>query len=108
WTSFVGVANGMDLFAQRYASSTQPLPTPNAPYVVVLSSNTISLSWAAVAGFNVANYDVYADGVVTPTAIVSNNWWTMTGLAASSSHTFKIDYVLTDGRRSPLSPSASA
>ena len=40
----------------------------------------------------------------------ASNVWTMTaanGLTASSTHSFRVDYVTTDGRKSPLSPSAS-
>jgi hypothetical protein len=103
WTSFTGVANGFDLFAQRYASTAQPLTALAPPFVNVLSSNSLALSWAPLAGFNVSHYEVYMDGAATSTAVVTNSWWTMTGLAPSSTHWFQIDYVLADGRRSPLS-----
>jgi hypothetical protein len=107
WTSFTGVAHSFDLFAQRYATVTQPLAALAPPFVNVLSSNALAISWPVLAGYSVANYDVYADGSPTPTAVISNNWWTMTGLAPSSTHSFQIDYVLTDGRRSPLSAATS-
>jgi hypothetical protein len=61
-------------------------------------------------GISVSNFEVYADGAVTPTALVTSNQWTMTsayGLTASSTHSFTVDYVTTDGNRSPLSPPAS-
>lgn len=103
WTSFTGVAAGMDLFAQRYASTNQPLFAPDPPYVSVLSSNALSVTWPPVAGFDVAHYEVYADGAATPTATVTNNAWTMSGLAPASTHFFRLAYVLADGRRSPLS-----
>jgi hypothetical protein len=51
----------------------------------------------------VASYQVYADGAVSPTATVTNNWWTMTGLAAGSQHYYRLAYALTDGRTSPQS-----
>jgi hypothetical protein len=108
WTSFTGFQYSFDLYAQRYASAAQPLPQPAAPYVVTLSSNSLSVTWPALAGYAVADYEVYADGVTNhAAAAVTNNWWTLTGLAAGSSHTFALDYVLTDGRRSPLSATAS-
>jgi len=107
WSSFVGVASGMDLFAQRFADLSQALSPPSPPQVIVLSSNTLSLTWPPVAGFNVAAYEVYADGAVSPTATVTNDWWKMTGLAPSTTHSFRLDYVLSDGRRSPLSGSAT-
>jgi hypothetical protein len=43
-------------------------------------------------------------------AVTTNNVWTMTaanGLTTNSTHSFQLDYVTTDGRRSPISPSAS-
>ena len=103
WTSFGGGINSFDLQAQRYVDDAQPLPPPGAPFVTVLSSNALSITWPEVGGFNVTNYEVYADGAVSATAVVANNWWTMTNLAPSSTHWFRLAYVLTDGRRSPLS-----
>jgi hypothetical protein len=79
WSSFAGLAPGFDLFAQRYASTLQPLTAPNPPFVTVLSSSALTVSWPPVAGLNVADYEVYADGAATPTAVVvTNTWWTMT------------------------------
>ena len=103
WTSFTGLAYGFDVFAQRYASALQPLVAPDPPFVTVLSSSALTVSWPPLAGFNVADYEVYADGAATPTAVVTNTWWTMTGLAPDTTHTYQLDYVLADGRTSPLS-----
>jgi hypothetical protein len=103
WTSFVGGAGQFDLYAQRYASTLLALSAPNPPFVTVLSSNALSVSWPPVAGLSVANYEVYADGAASATAVITSNNWTMTGLVPSSTHSFRLDYVLADGRRSPLS-----
>lgn len=103
WTSFVGGVASFDLFGQRYARDEQPLSPPDAPYVTVLGSNALSVTWPDLAGFNVASYEIFADGAATASAVVTNNWWTMTGLAPASSHSFRLAYVLADGRRSPLS-----
>ena len=103
WTSFTGLAYGFDVFAQRYASALQPLIAPDPPFVTVLSSSALTVSWPPLAGFNVADYEVYADGAATPTAVVTNTWWTMTGLAPDTTHTYQLDYVLADGRTSLLS-----
>ena len=103
WTSFTGLASGFDLFAQRYASTLQPLVAPPPPFVTVLSSNALTVSWSPLAGFIVADYEVYADGAVIPTAVVTNTWWTMTNLAPGSTHSFQLDYVLAGGRTSLLS-----
>jgi hypothetical protein len=105
WSSFTGLANGMDLYAQRYSTSVEPLGAPDPPTVTTLSSNALSLTWVAIAGYNLSGYEIYADGVTSPTVTVTNTLWTMTNLAASSVHTFKLAYVLKDGRRSPLSAS---
>jgi len=72
-----------------------------------LSSNALSITWPTVAGYSLAGYEVYADGATSATATTTNLWWTMSNLAPSSTHTFKLAYVLTDGRRSPLSAAAS-
>jgi hypothetical protein len=103
WSSFAGLASGFDLFAQRYAPNLQPLSPPGPPFVTVLSSNALTVSWAPLAGLSVAQYNVYADGASTPTATVTNTWWTMTGLSPSSTHWFELTYVLTNGRMSPPS-----
>jgi hypothetical protein len=107
WTSFTGGAGSFDLYGQRYASTTAPLPAAPTPYVTAISSNSLSVTWPAMAGYSVADYEVYADGATAPTAVVTNDWWTMTGLASGSTHSFAIDYVLTDSSRSPLSAPAS-
>ena len=77
--------------------------------MTALNSTNLMVSWPALDGFSVANYEVYADGaaVGSPTAVVTNIWWTMKGLTPNSTHTFKLDYVLTSGLRSPLSTSTS-
>lgn len=103
WSGFAGVAGVFDLYAQRYANTNQPLAAPGAPIVSVLSSNTLSVSWPPVSGFSIANYEVYADGAATATATVTNTYWNATGLASASTHSYRLAYVLTDGRRSPLS-----
>jgi hypothetical protein len=109
WSGFTGVAQGFDVFGQRYAPELDPLSPPPAPYAWPLSSSQIAVSWPELAGFNVAAYEVYADGAVSPSVSVTNNIrWTMTGLAAASSHTFRLAYLLEDGRRSPLSPATTA
>ena len=103
WTGFIGGPNSFDLFAQRYVSTSQPLPSPGAPMVTVLSSSSLSVSWPPVQGYSIANYEVYADGSGTAAAVVTNTYWNATGLAAASAHSYRLAYVVSDGRRSPLS-----
>jgi hypothetical protein len=109
WTTFVGGGYGYDLHAQRYVDPTQPLGAPAQPAVTVVSSNALTVSWLPVAGLNVADYEVFADGATNPTAVVTNNIyaWTMTGLAPLSTHTFQLAYVLAGGQSSLLSLPAS-
>jgi hypothetical protein len=107
WSSFVGGSANFDLYAQRYVNTNQPLAAPAAPMVLVLTSNTLSVTWPPVAGYDVARYEVYADGAVTATATVTNIYWNATGLAPASTHSYRMAYVLTDDRRSPLSGAAT-
>jgi hypothetical protein len=119
WTSYTGSPNGFDLFAQRYINVSALLAPMAAPFVwapFVLSNNVyqpqLQVSWSAQAlqGISVSNYEVYVAGAGTPMAVTTNNVWTMTaanGLAASSTRSFQLDYVTTDGRRSPISAPAN-
>ncbi len=103
WSSYTGSPNNFDLMAQRYEDTQQALAAPGAPFVQVLSSNTLNVTWPAQDGLSVAHYEVYADGSAMPTAQVTNTFWRMTGLAPASTHSVRLSYVLADGRRSPLS-----
>jgi hypothetical protein len=106
WSSFVGGTGSVDLYAQRYVSTAQPLYAPAPPFVAVLSSNALSVTWPVLQGFSVANYEVY-NGNGSTLAVVTNNWWTATGLSPGTTYTFRLAYVLTDARRSPLSGMSS-
>jgi hypothetical protein len=118
WTSYTGSPNSFDLFAQRYinvASVLQPISAVfvYAPFVVDANDEyqpQLQVSWPTLLGISVSNYEVYVNGSSTPSGIVTSNQWTMTaanGLTASTTNSFQVDYTTTDGRRSPLSPSAS-
>ena len=107
WSGYVGSGASLDLFAQRYVNTAQPLNAPGAPIVNVLDSSRLALTWPGVLGMSISNYEVYADGAATATAVMTNTFWTMTGLSAGSTHNFRLAYVLADGRRSPLSPAAT-
>ncbi|HUA69111.1 MAG TPA: hypothetical protein VMA13_11245, partial [Candidatus Saccharimonadales bacterium] len=118
WTGYTGLTYGLDLFAQRYLSSQQPLAPLPAPFVYapfVLSNGVyqpqLLLSWQLVTGLSISNYEVFVDGAGTPAVLTTSNGWDMTaanGLSASSTHSFQVAYVTADGRQSPVSPSASA
>ena len=117
WTSYTGGANSFDLFAQRFINVNAVLQAMPAPFVYApftLSNNVyqpqLQVSWAPLAGIAVSNYEIHVDGAATNIAATSSNVWTMTaanGLTTSATHSFQLDYVKTDGSRSPLSPAAS-
>lgn len=102
WSSFTGLDFGMDIAAQRYAVVSAPLPVPPAPMVSALSQSRLLVSWSEMAGFNVVGYQLFIDGS-TNGILLNSNYYTVTGLAPSSVHSFAIAYILEDGRRSPLS-----
>ena len=117
WTGFTYGSASFDLFAQRYVNVAvilQPMSAPfiYAPFVVSngVYQPQLQVSWPSLLGISVSNYEVYVDGAPTPMKATTNTVWTMAaanGLAVSSTHSFQLDYTTTDGRRSPISPSAS-
>lgn len=113
WTGYIGGATSFDLFAQRYINVDAVLLPMSAPFVYApftLSNGVyqpqLQVSWSLLVGISVSNYEVYVDGSATPTGVVASNQWLMTsvnGLTNSSTHSFQIGYVKTDGKHSPLS-----
>ncbi len=104
WSSFAGVAAGVDLYAQRYASA-QPVPTPAAPRVNALNHSRLVISWAELAGYDLQHYAVYVDANPVP-LVVTEQMVVITNLLAGSEHSVRMEYVLRDGRRSALSAAA--
>jgi hypothetical protein len=117
WTGFTFSAASMDLFAQRYVNVAAILAAIDAIYVhapFALSNSVyqpqLQVTWPSLLGISVSNYEVYVDGSSSPMALSASNGWTMTaadGLTTNSTHSFQVDYVTADGRRSPRSPSVS-
>ena len=117
WTSYTGVPNSFDLFAQRYLNVSAILVAMSAPYVwapFVISNGVyqpqLVVTWAPVLGLSIADYEVYVNGAVGGGGHDDQNHWTMTaanGLTDNSTNSFTVDYVTTDGRRSPMSPAAT-
>lgn len=101
WSSFTGAAAGCDLYAQRFASA-QAVPTPAAPSVSAISQSRLSVSWAQLAGYDLAHYALYVDGAATAVT-TTNQIIVVSNLAAGTPHSFRLEYVLRDGRRSGLS-----
>jgi hypothetical protein len=118
WSSYAGQPNSFDLFAQRYlnvAALLQPMAAPfvYAPFTLDGDGNyqpELQVSWPPLLGISVSNYEVYVDNSSVPAVVTPGNVWTMTvtnGLSASSTHSFQVDYVTTDGVVSPISPAAT-
>jgi hypothetical protein len=113
WTSFTFGPNGFDLFAQRYINvngicNSMAAPFVYAPFVIVSNKYQPQLvvSWPALLGISVSNYEVYVDGAATNMAATASNVWTMTaanGLTTNSTHYFQVAYTTTTGCQSPLS-----
>ena len=75
--------------------------TAGSPFVAALSSSRPSLTWTPLSGFPIAAYEIYMDGVQPPdppTAVVTANVWTQTGLVAAH-HTFRLAYLMEGGAR---------
>lgn len=118
WSGFTFGPNSFDLAAQRYLNVAALLPPIDAVYVwapFTLSDGAyqpqLMVSWSALEGISISNYEIYADGSETPIAVTTDNVWTMTaadGLTTNSTHSFTVDYVTAEGVHSPMSPSASA
>jgi hypothetical protein len=117
WSGFVGGINSFDLAGQRLMKVAQPLvamhaPFVHAPFVVVSNAYQprLDISWPEQAGLGIDHYEVYVDGAAIPVASPTTNFWTMTaadGLAAGTTHTFRVAYVTASTARSPLSPPAT-
>ncbi len=118
WSSFSGTTGSFDLFAQRFMNVSAPLVAMDAPFVYVpyvLNNNVYQpqfrVSWPVQVGLAIDHYEVYVDGNASPAVSTKTNVWLMTaanGLTANSTHTLQVAYVVADGRRSPLSPAATA
>ena len=113
WSSYVGGVNSMDLYAQRYITTQQPLSPPGAPLVSALSPFTLSVAWAPLAGFNVDHWSLYVDSNSTPVT-TTNIFWQNQPMGQftniftpGTTHSFQLSYVLTDSRQSPLSATAT-
>jgi hypothetical protein len=101
WSSFGG-STGFDLAGQRYRSF-DPLPRPEAPSVSALSESSLHVTWAEAAAVNLSRYELFMDEATVPNALTATEF-TANGLESGSTHSFQLAYVLSDGRRSLLSP----
>ena len=95
---------GFDVVGQRYGSGESPdlLPAISEVFVNPLSETELLVSWPAVKGLDVKQYELYFGELTTPKLFVDNRvvW---PGLRPGSEYAFRVAYVLKDGRRSELS-----
>ncbi len=101
WSSFLTGGNGFELFGQRLAS-THPLPTMPAPFASPLSQSRVLVTWPSLAGYAVDAYELHVDGAATPIT-TTNSQLIVSNLLAGSSHSFRLTFLLSDGRRGDLS-----
>ncbi len=107
WSCFVGGLDSFDLYAQRYASSAEPVLAPPAPpYVSALSQTRLSVTWPELSGYSGVKYEVYVDQNATPVVVESNSA-IIVSLQPDSTHTFRLAYLLANGTRSTLSQPAT-
>ena len=107
WSSFTGGPGSFDLFAQRLVDGEPAgLFAPSAPYVAPVSSTAFSVTWPPMSGYSVDFYEVHVGGVAEP-IVVTNLFTTVNGFTPGTTHSFRLLYQLTDGRRSPLSTPTS-
>jgi hypothetical protein len=97
WSGFDPITS-MDLRAQRYRTTT-PLTAPNPPSVAAVSSSQLGLTWEAISGPSLSRYELFIDGATLGQPVTAAEYQ-LNGLAPESTHTFRLAYVLTDGRRS--------
>jgi hypothetical protein len=105
WSGFVSAVAGYDLYGQRYAT-VDLLPLPDRPYVSALSQSKLSVTWPVLAGYTGVRYELLVDSASEP-VVVEGNSFVVAQLSAGSSHTIKLAYRLSDGRRSSFSESTT-
>jgi chitodextrinase len=97
------------------ASATTVAPDTTAPSVpqnlaaTAQGTSAIALNWSASTdAVGVTGYGIYRDGSATPFTTTSGTTFIDTGLAAGSTHSYRVDAVDAAGNRSARSTTASA
>lgn len=109
WTSYTGGTASFDLFGQRFQLlASELLPAPPAPFVSALSQETIYVAWPESLGQSTLHYLLYIDDETSPVQVTGGIYKaTRPEWQAGSAHSFRIAYVLQDGRTSPQSAAAT-
>lgn len=106
WAGFLGGNSSFEILGQRF-SGEPALHAPPAPVLSALDSYSLMVSWAPLAGYSdVAGFRLYVDGAASP-VVTEQSFHVLNDLDPASTHSVRLAYVLTDGRVSPLSASAT-
>lgn len=103
WSSFMG-QDGFEIMRQVYLA-IGPLPPPEPPAVAALDESRLQVSWSPVETMGLRHYELSMDELEAPN-IVMDNQFVAEGLTEGSTHSFRLAYALTDGRRSLFSEKA--
>jgi hypothetical protein len=106
WSDWRGLNDGQELSMQRFVIEGEPLVATSAPIVSAMSSWQVRAAWPPVQGLDLAHYEVLFNGAES--FRTSLPFWTSPDVLPGTTHSVQVSYVLTDGRRSPLSLSGSA
>ena len=103
WTSYLMGEYSFDLQAQRFITDSDGnlLAQPEKPFAYALTEYEIFVSWPAVTGRAVKQYDLFIDDL--PALALKDNFYTLEDLDMSTTHTFKYCITLESGVVSPVS-----
>jgi PKD repeat protein len=88
---------------------TTPPTTPGQPVGTSPSTSSIQISWVASTDASLPiTYRIYRDGGSSSIGSTTNTTYTDTGLAAGSTHTYRVDAVDAANNPSPMSPVSAA
>ena len=106
WSTFV-TERSLDLHAQRF-TFVSGVPQPEAPLVVGEPMDILRAVWPALTGYDLDRYDLSMDSAEPIGVPVGVTDHAFEGLAPSSSHEFRLRYVLKNGEVSKWSPVTTA
>ncbi len=108
WSCYLLGDASFDLMAQRYLCDSDGvlLDKPQAPFAYALTEYDLFVSWPAVAGRAVKEYQLFIDQ--QPALILTEPFYTLEDLTPGASRSFSYRYVLESGVISPVSEVAVA
>ena len=91
------------MFVYHQFADNQAPTVPGKPAGQATATDTISISWSPSSDVSAITYRVYRDGGTTQIGETSGTSWTDSGLAAESTHTYRVRAVDAFGNESGLS-----